>query len=233
MHKIKQGFCGKVGEYMIFDELVVTINALDNLKKKTDLKNNKALQDNTDAKYRLLLSQTNSYISTIEYVYTNVPYAKNIEILTATLELLDNLEKVIESGAANQEEVSKAENVYKTLCTTIKKEWSKKYSDLTGSTISTLEAIKGIDSKNVNACLQKIQTASEWDVGIDRFKNMLQGIASAEQLIQKLGLDDEIILFLQNTNAGKATLLDLNDKVLNWIRSEKLENKIRISFVRK
>ena len=62
---------------------------------------------------------------------------------------------------------------------------------------------------------------------------MLQGIASAEQLIQKLGLDDEIILFLQNTNAGKATLLDLNDKVLNWIRSEKLENKIRISFVRK
>ena len=222
MHKIKQGFCGKVGEYMIFDELVVTINALDNLKKKTDLKNNKALQDNTDAKYRLLLSQTNSYISTIEYVYTNVPYAKNIEILTATLELLDNLEKV-----------SKAENVYKTLCTTIKKEWSKKYSDLTGSTISTLEAIKGIDSENVNACLQKIQTASEWDVGIDRFKNMLQGIASAEQLIQKLGLDDEIILFLQNTNAGKATLLDLNDKVLNWIRSEKLENKIRISFVRK
>ena len=222
MHKIKQGFCGKVGEYMIFDELVVTINALDNLKKKTDLKNNKALQDNTDAKYRLLLSQTNSYISTIEYVYTNVPYAKNIEILTATLELLDNLEKV-----------SKAENVYKTLCTTIKKEWSKKYSDLTGSTISTLEAIKGIDSENVNACLQKIQTASEWDVGIDRFKNMLQGIASAEQLIQKLGLDDEIILFLQNTNAGKATLLDLNDKVLNWIRSEKLENKIRVSFVRK
>ena len=62
---------------------------------------------------------------------------------------------------------------------------------------------------------------------------MLQGIASAEQLIQKLGLDDEIILFLQYTNAGKATLLDLNDKVLNWIRSEKLENKIRISFVRK
>ena len=67
----------------------------------------------------------------------------------------------------------------------------------------------------------------------DRFKNMLQGIASAEQLIQKLGLDDEIILFLQNTNAGKASLLDLNDKVLNWIRSEKLENKIRVSFVRK
>ena len=59
MHKIKQGFCGKVGEYMIFDELVVTINALDNLKKKTDLKNNKALQEilmlNTDCFFLKLI----------------------------------------------------------------------------------------------------------------------------------------------------------------------------------
>ena len=61
----------------------------------------------------------------------------------------------------------------------------------------------------------------------------MKGIEEAEQLIQKLGLDDEIISFLQNTNAGKATLKDLNDKVLSWIRSEDLENKIRISFARR
>ena len=85
MHKIKQGFCGKVGEYMIFDELVVTINALDNLKKKTDLKNNKALQDNTDAKYRLLLSQTNSYISTITCLGQNNINNKGINIQARTI----------------------------------------------------------------------------------------------------------------------------------------------------
>ena len=62
---------------------------------------------------------------------------------------------------------------------------------------------------------------------------MMQGIDDADQLIRKLGLDDEIIYFLQNTNAGRATLKDLNDKVLNWIRCEKLEDKIRISFVRR
>ena len=48
----------------------------------------------------------------------------------------------------------------------------------------------------------------------------------------ELGLDDEIIAFLQNTNSGRATLQDLNDKVLAWIRDEQLERKIRISFVK-
>lgn len=218
---------------MIFDELVVSTNALNDLKRKTDLKNNKALQDNTDARYRVLLSQTNTFVSTIDYLYTNVQTAKNFEILQATLELLRSLEKVIESGLASQDEVTKAENAYKNILINMKKEWTKQYANISGATISTLEAIKGIDSENVTACLQKIQAAEEWDVGVNRLQNMMLGIRSAEQLIQKLGLDDEIILFLQNTNAGKATLKDLNGKVLNWIRGEGLESKIRISFVRK
>ena len=61
---------------------------------------------------------------------------------------------------------------------------------------------------------------------------MNDGIKDAEKIIAKLGLDDEIITFLANTNSGKATLNDLSDKVLNWIKSEKLEGKIRVSFVK-
>lgn len=218
---------------MIFDELVVTTNALNDLKRKTDLKNNKAIQDNTDTRYRLLLTQANTFISTVDYLYTNISCSKNMEILSATLELLNSLEKVIESGLANQDEVTKAENAYKTIQANMKKEWMKLYASITGATISTLDAIKGIDSDNVTSCLSKIQAAENWENGVNRLQNMMKGIEDADQLIQKLGLDDEIILFLQNTNAGKATLRDLNDKVLSWIQSESLENKIRISFVRR
>ncbi len=217
---------------MIFDELVATTNSLNELKRKTDMKNNKAQQDNTDARYRLLLTQTISFVATTDYLFNNTPSEKSAEIIASTLELLRSQEKAIESGLANQDEVVKAEAVYKTLQANMKKEWAKQYARITGATISTLEAIKGIDSENVSACLQKIQAAESWDIGVGRFQSMMTGIESADQLINKLGLDDETILFLRNTNAGKATLKDLNDKVLNWIRSENLENKIRISFVR-
>ena len=126
---------------MIFDELMVTTNALNDLKRKTDLKNNKAIQDNTDIRYRVLLTQTNTFIAAVDYLYTNVSCSKNMEIMLAILELLNSLKKVIESGLANQDEVTKAENAYKAIQTNMKKEWMKLYASITGATISTLDAL--------------------------------------------------------------------------------------------
>lgn len=218
---------------MIFDELVTTTHSLVELKRKTDLKNNKAAQDSTDAKYRVLLTQANSFVETLDYLYSNVTSEKSMDILVATRELLLSLEKVVESGLASQDELVKSENAYKAIQNNMKREWLKLYASVTGATVSTLEAIKGIDSENVSLCLQKIVAAESWDNGVNRLQTMMKGLENAEQLIERLGLDDDIIFFLQNTRAGNATLKDLNDKVLNWIRNEHIESKIRISFVKK
>lgn len=114
----------------------------------------------------------------------------------------------------------------------MKKEWSKQYANLTRATVSTLEAIRGINPNNVGRCLQKIQPAENWDLDVEKYQTMHNGLKEADHLIMELGLDDEIITFLQNTNTGRATLQDLNDKVLDWIRDEQLEKKLRISFVK-
>ena len=150
---------------MIFDELVSKTNALNELKRKTDLKNNKALQDNADAKYRMILSQTDSFVATIDYLYSNNSSLKNVEVLSATSELLCSLQKVIESGLANSDEIGKAENAYKSIQTNMKKEWSKLYAQITGSTISTLEAIKGIDSENVGLLGNWCKEIMQYDAG--------------------------------------------------------------------
>lgn len=218
---------------MIFDELVVTEKALKDLKLKIDLQKNKALQDNTDTRYRIVLKQTESFVTTLTYLYEETKIQKSEEILNSAKELLDSLETAISIGLAGQDDVAKLEGAYKNISSEMKKEWARKYSEITGSIVSTLEAIKGIDPDNVESCLTKIQAAVTWELGTGQYVTMTKGLHEAEQIIVKLGLDDEIVSFLQNTNAGKATLLDLNDKVLKWIRDEKLEGKIKISFVRK
>ena len=86
--------------------------------------------------------------------------------------------------------------------------------------------------KKVDQCLQKIQVAANWNLGETNYKTLIAGLDSAELLITGLGLDDEIILFLKKTNSNKATLEDLNEKVLKWIKEENLEKKTRISFVK-
>lgn len=217
---------------MIFEDLVTTTKAMQDLQRKTAIKNNKDLQEITDTKYRVLLTQVNLFVVTIEYLYSDVNVHKNDEILTSMSELLGALEKVVETGFASRDEVTNAENSFKTIQGNMRKEWSKQYADITGSTVSTLEAIRGIDPENVGSCLQKIQPAESWELDVKKYKTMSSGLVDADELIVSLGLDDEIITFLQNTNSGKATLRDLNDKVLSWIREENLEGKIRISFVK-
>lgn len=217
---------------MIFEDLVTTTNAMQDLQRKIAIKKNKDMQEITDTKYRVLLMQVNLFIVTIEYLYTVVKVQKNDEILISMSELLSSLEKVVESGLASQNEVLNAENSFKIIQGNMKKEWLKHYVDMTGDTVSTLEAIREIDSEKVGSCLQKIQQAERWELDVKRFRTMSSGLDDAEQLIERLGLDDNIITFLQKTNFGKATLRDLNDKVLAWIRDENLEGKIRISFVK-
>lgn len=217
---------------MIFDDLVTTTKAMQDLQKKTAIKNNKAMQDNADTRYRLLLTQVNHFVDVIVYLYTDLSVPKNHEILMSTSELMNVLEQIVASGLASPDGIINADKTFKTLQSSMKKEWSKQYADLTGATVSTLEAIREIDPDNVGSCLQKIQPAENWDLDVERYQAMHNGLNEADHLIMELGLDDEIITFLQNTNSGRATLQDLNDKVLAWIRDEQLEGKIIISFVK-
>lgn len=217
---------------MIFDDLVTTIKAMQDLQKKTAIKNNKAMQDNADIKYRLLLTQVNQFVDVIMYLYTDLNVPKNHEILMSTSELMNVLEQIVVSGSASPDGIINAGNTFKTLQSSMKKEWSRQYVDLTGATVSTLEAIREIDPDNVGSCLQKIQPAENWDLDVERYKIMHNGLNEADHLIIELGLDDEIITFLRNTNSARATLQDLNDRVLAWIRAEHLEKKIRISFMK-
>ena len=217
---------------MIFDDLVTTTNAMQDLQKKIEIKNNKAMQDNADTKYRFLLSQVNQFVDVIVYLNTDLNVPKNDEILISIFQLMNVLEQIVASGLASQDGITNADNTFKILQSNMKKEWSKQYTDLTGATVSTLEAIRGIDPENVGNCLQKIQSAENWNLDVKKYQIMHTGLDYADHLILELGLDDEIITFLQNTNSGRATLQDLNDKVLAWIRTERLERKIKISFVK-
>ena len=54
---------------------------------------------------------------------------------------------------------------------------------------------------------------------------MIKSIESANVLISGLGLDEQIIAFLQKMNSGKATVVDLDEKVINWLKTEALDKK--------
>lgn len=217
---------------MIFDDLLTTTKDMQNLQRKKALKDDKDKQNNTDTRYRMLLTRINSFVDVLVYLYAKVELPVNNEVLISLFALMNDMEQIIAEGLASNEGVVEAEKSFNTLQNTMKKEWAKQYAECTGAAVSTLEAINGIAPDRVNVCLEKIKSAEVWELNVKNFEKMSEGLDDADQLIISLGLDDEIIVFLQNTNLGRATLQDLNDKVLTWIRNEELEEKIRISFVK-
>ena len=111
--------------------------------------------------------------------------------------------------------------------------WPKQFEQLTTFTLGTLNVIQGINPEKVSACISRIQAAKIWENSISQLQDMNIAINEAEQLIDSLGLDDEIKSFLSKIRNGEATLDDIfsnDNKIINWIRKENLQSKMYVSL---
>ena len=51
------------------------------------------------------------------------------------------------------------------------------------------------------------------------------------EFLSTLNTSGEVVDFLKKMQSGQATLKDMSDEVVNWIRAEDLENKIGLKFI--
>lgn len=216
---------------MIITALDQKIKIMRDLQQLENIQANKEQQEATDVKYRILITKMHQLVSVINYLHKKAEIEVEENTKNNILDLLDELKMATESGLVDKDKISSSEAKYTTIQVECKKNWVKQYFLLTSSIVSTLKVISEIDTEKVSSCLRDIQKAETWNTDINIFKTMMLGLESADQLIADLGLNQEIILFLQNMNQGRARLTDLTDKVLNWLKEENLESKIRLSFI--
>lgn len=216
---------------MMIDILNKKIKEMKDLRQREERRDNKAAQDALDLKFKLLTEQIHQLMNALQYVKENIQFQLSDTVLTDLENLLNAHKGAIRSGFAEKDSVSQVENNLKSIQQSIKKEWSKQYLVLTKSTISTLRVISGIDSERVTKCLEGIAKGETWTTNIGDFKTMNRSLSDANTLIAGLGLDQQIIDFLQKMNNGKATVVDLDEKVLNWLKTEALDKRVRLSFV--
>lgn len=216
---------------MLIDVLDKKIKELKDLRQREERRDNKAAQDALDQKYKVLTGQIHQLMAALQFAKDNMGFRLSDEVIDNLEALLSEQKDAVQSGYADKDAVSKVETDLKAIQTSIKKEWTKKYVALTSSTIGTLKVIAGIDTEKVSACLGGIAKGEAWNANINDLQTMKNNLEDAESLISGLGLDSEIIAFLQKMNSGKATVVDLDDKVLNWLRTESLDKKVKLSFV--
>jgi hypothetical protein len=215
---------------MMINILNKKIKEMKDLRQREERRDNKAAQDALDLKFKLLTEQIHQMMTALQYAKENMQFQLSETVLTDLENLLIANKGAIRSGFTEKDSVSKVETDLKSIQLSIKKEWSKQYAVLTNSTISTLKVISGIDSEHVTKCLEGIAKGETWTTSIGDFKTMNNRLSDANTLIAGLGLDQPIIDFLQKMNSGKATIADLDEKVLNWLKTEALDKRVRLSF---
>jgi len=215
---------------MMIDILNKKINEMKALRLREERRDNKAAQDALDLKFKLLTEQIHQLMTALQYANKNMQFQLSESVLKDLKNLLIVHKDTIRSGFAEKDSVNKVKTDLNSIQQSIKKEWSKRYSTLTNSTISTLKVISGIDSEHVAKCLEGIAKGETWTTNIGEFKIMNKSLSDANTLIAELGLDQRIIDFLQKMNNGKATVMDLDEKVLIWLKAESLDKRVRLSF---
>ena len=216
---------------MMIDVLNKRIKEMKDLRQREERRDNKVAQDALDVRYKTLTTQVHSLMMALQHTKANMQFQLEDIVLSDLENLSTKLKAVIGSGYAEKDAIGQAESSLKAIQLNIKKEWSKHYSNLTNATISTLQVISGIEPEQVPKCLEGIAKGAVWTTSIGDFKRMEQSLSDAKSLIEGLGLDQEIIMFLQKMNNGKATLIDLNDNVLYWLKKESLDKRVKLSFM--
>lgn len=82
---------------------------------------------------------------------------------------------------------------------------------------------------DINQIINCIERVKNWPVSDDAVRVYQSAKAKGEELLSEMSFDEEIENFLQKVSDKRASLLDLNEKVLKWIKEEQLEEKFLLS----
>ena len=218
---------------MIIEKLNCKIKDMRKLFQREELAKNAAQQLVIDRKYHELVIQVHLFLDTVSYTRMQLKFQFPETVSNKMDLLLQKLRMTVESGYADQESLSECDKLFKEIQADIKKEWKLHYSAITAAVLGTLKVIKGIDKDRVERCLEDIKAAEQWQADKKIFIDLASALERSDVLIQDLNMDQEIIAFLKKMNLGKATVSDLNEKVLSWIQKEALSDRIKISFTGK
>ncbi len=150
------------------------------------------------------------------------------------------LEKALNSGQrvyknlqiSNSVPINNIQEAVETL-EKIKARWRKQYlaSERVKETISMLELIMPIykGSPKPKDLIDDIQII-EYDISTaESIYNADNSVEMGREILNNMEIDDDIKIFLKKVSTNSASLLDVNESILNWLKNNNLLNKMKIT----
>ena len=191
-------------------------------------------QATADYNFKQLVLGLKKTVLEVDLAVKNSDFRPSANVISALKSFLASCDKVIQVGAANEATTQYISTESKKMYAVMGQEWSEYYTKMSSHVISLLDTVKSIlkDENKAVYAVNKIKKAANWNTSLDNYNYLKQGLAEADQILEDLDLDEdsEVLAFLKLVSAGNATILDLTDEILEWIKTENLGDKMYINF---
>lgn len=219
---------------MLIDTLKECIIDMQNVREMETVSADTNKQATADYNFKQLVLSLKQMIDEVALAVENSEFRPSVNVISELKRFLGLCDKVVQVGAATNATTQHILSESKKLYEVIGQEWTDYYSKATANILSLLDMVKGIipDENKAIYATNKIKKASTWNNSIDSYNYLKQGIAEADKILEALDLDEdsENLAFLKLVSEGKATILDLTEEILLWIKSEKLADKVKLTF---
>ena len=212
----------------ILNECIVDMNTVRALETASaDTKK----QSEANYKFKQLVVSVKQTIVEIQTAVENSKFRPSTEVMSGLNGIIKNCEQVVKVGAANAATTGFIEGERKRVYDAVGQDWLDYYQGATAHIISLLEIVKGIlpNEDRVKYATNKMRRAASWGKTADNYRFLNEGLADAEKILKDLDLDEDsdILAFLKLVSEGKATIRNLTDEILAWIKAENLEDTIK------
>lgn len=215
----------------ILNKCIVDMNTVHALE--TALADTKK-QSEANYKFKQLVVSVKQTVMEIQTAVENSNFRPSTEVMSRLNGIIKNCEQVVKGGAANAATTGFLEGERKRVYDEVRQDWLDYYQGATAHIISLLEIVKGIlpNEDRVKYATNKMRKAASWGKTADNYRFLNEGLADAEKILKDLDLDEDsdILAFLKLVSEGKATIRNLTDEILVWIKAENLEDKMHIGF---
>lgn len=214
----------------ITDELVNETEKIKKTSQELDRSKNAELQRQIN----------NDFSKSVDYICNEVDELVNARKITSFLPeqnviqeievILDTLSGFNDDAPADANDIKKLEKGIARIQEEVESLWRDFYNEKTSQTISLLRILENASPQKTRLCIDKIESGKKWP-GTDSSKErMVEGLKNANEIITSLNVNSEIVEFLQKMNRREATLQDIDEKILDWLKDNALEKNIRLTF---
>lgn len=208
---------------------------MNNMVKLEKNKQEMQYQNYLDSSFKSIVADNNNNLRILFSAFDNIQFEISEDAKSIEKTILNTIRKVLKDNSIDNYTINNLKTQNRKFNELLEDEWVNFYKNKTKRILNLLDAICGIaqDKDKVKYASNKIKECANWAAVNKKLNSLCMGIKEANDIIEALDIDNNIISFLKKVSNEEATLLDIDEKIMFWIKKNELQGKIFISFNKK